>query len=211
MRATLLAVALYYGLAPGLAAQARPVVRVELEEEDIPTARVSLHGLLDDDRFLSAMESGFPLYIEYRVELRESRSLWDRTVAAVDWEFVVLYDPVRRRYRVEYREGTDYLPDVTALRERLEDVYPVRELQPDRPGEYYFNAVVNATTLTDEDVDEVFAWLRGEGADSLPRDRPGFVTRTARKLLVRVAPLPRMEIEGKSEKFEQREQREQQG
>ncbi|UCG85668.1 MAG: DUF4390 domain-containing protein [Gemmatimonadota bacterium] len=205
MQATLLAVALYCALAPGAVAQARPVVRVELEEEEIPTARVSLHGLLDDDRFLSAMESGFPLYLEYRVELREARSLWDRTVAAVDWQFVVLYDPVRRRYRLEYHDGTDYLPDVTALSQRLEDVYRIHELQPDRPGEYYFAAVVNATTLTDEDVDEVFAWLRGEGADSLRRDRPGFVTRTARKLLVRVAPLPRMQIEGKSDKFEHRE------
>jgi hypothetical protein len=150
------------------------------------------------------MESGFPLYIEYRVELRESRSLWDRAVDRLDWEYVVLYDPVRMRYRVEYVDGTEYLPDVTALQRRLEDVWPVSELQPDRPGEYYFNATVTVTTLTDEDVDEVFAWLRGEEADSLSRDRPGFVTRTARKLLVRVAPLPRVEIEGKSQKFEQR-------
>ena len=202
MRATYLVVALYFALVPGLVGQARPVVRVELEEDEIPTARVSLHGLLDDDRFLSAMESGFPLYIEYRVELRESRSLWDRKVGRLEWEYVVLYDPVRMRYRVEYVDGTDYLPDVSALRQRLQDVYPVSGLQPDQPGEYYFNAVVTVTTLTDEDVDEVFAWLRGEAADSLSRDRPGFVTRTARKLLVRVAPLPRMEIEGKSEKFE---------
>jgi hypothetical protein len=179
-------------------------VRVELEEEEIPAARVSLHGLLDDDRFLSAMESGFPLYIEYRVELRESRSLWDRTVDRWESQYVVLYDPVRMRYRVEYFDGTEYLPDVAALTQRLEDVYRVSELQPDQPGEYYYNAVVTVTTLTDADVDEVFAWLRGEDADSLPRDRPGFVTRTARKLLVRVAPLPRMEIEGRSDKFEQR-------
>jgi hypothetical protein len=204
VRATYLAVALYIALVPGLTGQARPVVRVELEEDEIPTARVSLHGLLDDDRFLSAMESGFPLYIEYRVELRESRSLWDRTVDRLEWQYVVLYDPVRLRYRVEYFDGTDYLPDVSALRQRLQDVYPVSGLQPDQPGEYYFNAVVTVTTLTDEDVDEVFAWLRGEDADSLSRDRPGFVTRTARKLLVRVAPLPRMEVEGKSDKFEHR-------
>ncbi len=204
MRSTYLAVALLLGLVPALTGQARPIVRVELEEDEIPTARVSLHGLLDDDRFLSAMESGFPLYIEYRIELRESRSLWDRTVDRLEWEYVVLYDPVRIRYRVEYVDGTEYLPDVTALQGRLEDVWPVSELQPDQPGEYYFNATVTVTTLTDEDVDEVFAWLRGEEADSLSRDRPGFVTRTARKLLVRVAPLPRVEIEGKSQKFEQR-------
>lgn len=206
MRTTFVAFALCYALVAEVAGQARPVVRIELEEKENQTARVSLHGLLEDNRFLSAMESGFPLYVEYRVELRESRSLWDRTVAAVDWEFVVLYDPVRRRYRVEYFEGTDYLPDVDALRERVEAPYPVTELQPDGPGSYYFSAVVNATTLTDEDVDEVFAWLRGEGADSVSRDRPGFVTRTARKLLVRVAPLPRMQIEAKSEKFEHRQQ-----
>lgn len=203
MRATLLAVALCCLLVPCVTGQARPVVRVDLEVDEIATARVSVHGLLNDERFLSAMESGFPLYVEYRVELREARSLWDRTVDAVEWEYVVLYDPVRRRYRLEYRDGTEYIPDAAALSQRLEDVYPVDELQPDSPGRYYFAAVVNATTLTDEDVDEVFAWLRGEGADSLPHDRPGFLTRAARKLLVRVAPLPRVELEGKSEKFEQ--------
>ena len=87
---------------------------------------------------------------------------------------------------------------------KTQAVKAVSELQPDEPGEYYFNATVTVTTLTDEDVDEVFAWLRGEGADEVSRDKPGLVTRTARKLLVRVAPLPRVEIEGKSEKFEQR-------
>jgi hypothetical protein len=48
-------------------------------------------------------------------------------------------------------------------------------------------------------VDEVFAWLKGE-SEGAPH-RPGFVTRTARKLLIQVAPLPRIAVEGRSAEF----------
>jgi hypothetical protein len=57
--------------------------------------------------------------------------------------------------------------------------------------------------LTDEDVDEVYAWLRGDEADTT-RHRPGLIARAARKLLVEVAPLPRLDLEGRTEDFEER-------
>jgi hypothetical protein len=175
-------------------------VRVELSGDEVPVASVSVVGLLADERFLSAMESGFPLHVEYTVELRESRSMWDRTVSKVQWDYVVLFDPVRERYQLEFSEGTEIVRDRVVLRQRLEAVVPVA-LSPDQDGDFYYKAIVDARTLDDDDVDEVFAWLKGEDIDSLRQDRPGILTRTARRLLVRMAPLPRVSLEGRSTKF----------
>jgi hypothetical protein len=190
-------------LTPVFVAQDRARVRVELSSAEVPEAYVTLHDLLSDDRYLRAMESGFPLHLQYAVDLREARSLWDRTVVRVEWEFVVLYDPVRERFVVEDSAGTAVVPNPRMLRQALASVYEVG-LEPDDDGEFYYRAVVSVRTLDDEDVDEVFAWLKGESADSLRRRRPGLVTRTARRLLVRVAPLPRVTVEGRSEKFRYR-------
>jgi len=183
-----------------LSGQVDAEVRVELSGDDMPVALVRVTGLLADDRFLSAMESGFPLHVEYTVELRESRSMWDRTVRSVQWDYVVLFDPVRERYRLEFSEGTEIVHDRAALRQRLETVVPV-EMAPDKDGDFYYKAIVNARTLDDEDIDEVFAWLKGEDVDSLRQRRPGLLTRTARRLLVRMAPLPRASLEGRSDTF----------
>ncbi len=180
--------------------QERARVQATLHGIGTPEAHVAVQDLLADHRFLGAMESGFPLYLEYRVELRQSRSLWDRTVAVEEWEFVILYDPVRDRYVVEDAGGTEIVPTRDLLEERLASVYVVR-MQPDREGEFHYRASVNARTLSDDDVDEVFAWLKGENVDSVPRDRPGLFTRVVRRLAVQVAPLPSADLEGRTGDF----------
>lgn len=200
MRPAVIALACTCGLVAIAAGQTRPTVNAELAGNGSTVVNVVLRDLLGDDRFLNAMESGFPLYVEYRVELKQPRSLWDRTVAGVEWEYVVLYDPVRHRFNLEDAEGTEILQDRDALRRRLERVYVV-DLEPDVEGEYYYRASVGARTLSDEDVDEVFAWLKGEDVDAERRQRPGLITRTARRLLVQVAPLPRLELDDETRKF----------
>ena len=82
---------------------------------------------------------------------------------------------------------------------RLARAYQVT-LNPDGPGRYHYQASITARTLSDKDVDEVYAWLRGEAADST-RPRPGLLTRTARKLLVQVAPLPRVTLDARTDDF----------
>jgi hypothetical protein len=185
----------------GLVGQAGPTVRVELAGRDPPVAIVSMLGLVDDDRFQSAMRSGFPLYVEYRVRLRQSRSLWDRTVSEAVLEYVILYDPVRQRFVLEDADGTEIFPDLEALRGLERRVVRFQGFDVGGPGEFYFHAAVSARTLEDEDVDEVFGWLKGEHPDSIRRNRPGIVTRAARRLLVQVAPLPRVTLEAETERF----------
>ena len=200
MRLALLAAACALGLSHGLKAQASSGLALVLSGDSPPAVTVTVAEVLTDDRFIGAMESGFPLYVEFRVELRQPRSLWDRTVARTVWERVVLYDPVRTRYVLEDPDGTEIVADRAALERRLAGPWPVR-LAPDSDGRFYYRAVVRARTLSDADVDEVFAWLKGEDVEAVETRRPGFFTRAARRLLVEVAPLPSMELQARSEGF----------
>jgi Domain of unknown function (DUF4390) len=198
-----LAAALVCSLTLGgsLTAQDRPRLEVSLSDSTpMPEARVSVRALLSDERFLRALESGFPLYLEYHVELRQSRALFDRRVSEWSINYVVLYDPVRDLYVVEDPNGSTTLTSVAALRRRLATVY-VFDARPDASGRFHYRARLNARTLSDEDVDEVFAWLKGEYHDSVPVERPGFLARTARSLLIKVAPLPQMELEARTPDF----------
>ena len=107
MRSELVAIAGAIALGSGLTAQEQIAVSVELSAASVPEAYIRLNGLIADDRFVSAMESGFPLYVAFSVELRQPRSLWDRTVDRASWEYVVLWDPVRERFVLEDPAGTE--------------------------------------------------------------------------------------------------------
>lgn len=192
LRLAVLLAGLLAGQAQG---QERPALRLDLLGSGPVDALVSVRRLLAEPRFLSALESGFPLYLEYQVTLRESRSWHDRTVGEpLVWEYVVLYDPVRERFRVETPDSAESPLDRDALGRRLERVYRVL-LEPDRAGSFYYAAQVTARTLSDQDVDETFAWLRGTSGG------PGLLDKLARRLLVEVAPLPRLKLNGSSALF----------
>jgi hypothetical protein len=117
---------------------------------------------------------------------------------------VVFFDPVRELYVVEAPEVTEQFSTLPDLRNRVAQRYRIETLHPTDPGRYYYSATVNARTLSDSDIDEVFAWLKGEQGDSTEFERPGFVTRAARRLLVRVAPLPRVTLENRTGDFTRR-------
>jgi hypothetical protein len=168
--------------------------------DGVPRVTVQMTHLLDDSRFLNAMRSGFPLYVEYEIELRASRSNWfDPVIDRSYYEYVVVHDPVRETFVFEVAEGREEVSGETALRRKLETVYQF-ELTPDEEGTYYYAVSVSARTLSDEDVDEVFDWLKGENDTTAVRRR-GLVTRAARRLLVQMAPLPRRTMSEQTERF----------
>jgi hypothetical protein len=187
------------------AAQEAPRIEVDLRatDADPPRAAVRLHDLLADDRFVAAMRSGFPLYVALTVDLREERSLWDRTVDRWVWEYVVVHDPVRDVFVLEDPDGTEEIADRDALARAVSRVYLVG-LPSSKPGRFHYQASATARMLSDEDVDEVYAWLRGDDTRGTRRDRPGLLTRAARKVLVQVAPLPRVTLESRTEGFDVR-------
>lgn len=182
------------------AGQTAPSLVVTLQQTSPPGVHVSVRDLLANGEFLDALRSGFPLYMAYRVQLRRPQALWDRTVSDIVWEYVVLHDPVRDRFAVETADGSAILPDSAALARRLARVYAVG-LEPEGTGSFYYEAQVEARMLSDEDVDEAFAWLRAESGDSVRLRDPGLLARLGRRLLMRVTPLPRIRLQGRTEEF----------
>ncbi len=184
--------------------QDRPTLDVQLNDESrvVPALVVSLRDLLSDQRFLRAMHSGFPLYIEYHVDVRESRANWfDRSVVTHGWEFVILHDPVREIYIAEETQNTTELMTDRALADYLARTFVIEQLAPEGDGTFYYRVTVTARTLSDADVDEVFDWLKGHDTDSSAARSRSLLSRTARRLLVSVAPLPRLTISESSPRF----------
>ena len=180
--------------------QEEPSLQVRLSGATAPSVAVSMHDLLADGRFVQAMESGFPLYVEFTVELRESRALWDRRVSEVTWEYVVTFDPVRERFVLDDAQGTETIPSRDVLEDRLAQEYEL-QIGGEGDGPLYYAAVVEARTLEDSDVDEVYAWLQGEDVETRQTERPGPLIRAARRLLVAVASLPSIRLEAHSRMF----------
>lgn len=193
------AVALVTLLAAAPAAAQDPALVLDLLTGP-PRAAVSVRGLLDRRAFLDALESGFPLYMEYRVRLRRPQALRDRTIREEIWELVVVHDPVQDRYTLRTATSTEVIPDRSALGARLSRVAIVPFEGP-QGGEFYFDAMVTARMLSDEDVDEAFAWLRGEGADAKRAEDPGLLARLARRVLIQVTALPNVRLEARTGRF----------
>jgi hypothetical protein len=202
--------------APSLTAQANGGVTLSVslvpdasrKEGQLPEARVT--GLLEDDRWTSALLSGLPLRLHYRLELWRSRASWfDAVVRSIDWDVVVRREPLLDQYSVTTvllgRTRLQRYPDLNALGAALGVAYRIAVRASDE-GEYYYVATLSVSTLSDSDLDEMDRVMRGEtGAATDDNGNVGdAVSRSARRVLLRVAGLPIMRVEGKSATFKVR-------
>jgi len=200
-RSALAALAILPAVAAAALGQEGPALTVALRDATPPEIVVRFEGLFTRIEFLDALRSGFPLYVAHHAALRESQTFKDRTVDEFVWEYVVLFDPVRDRFALETGDGaTEVLPDRIALERRLAAAYVVG-LEPDGSGSFYYETTVEARTLSDEDVDEAFAWLRGANSDSVKLRDPGFFGRLARRVLVRLTTLPHVRLKARTAEF----------
>jgi hypothetical protein len=157
-------------------------------------------------RWLSALRSGLPVRLHYRVEVWRSRDGWFDTFARqAEWDVLVRHEPLLDQYtlltfvgaaRQERRYAT-----LDALGAALAFAYQVN-VRPTEPGRYYYAASLQVSTLSDSDLDELERFLagdlgRGEGGDNLG-DALG---RGATRLLLRLAGLPSLRLEARSERF----------
>jgi len=172
----------------------------------LPEARVA--GLLQDERWSSALLSGLPLRLHYRLELWRSRGSWfDASVRSVEWDVVVQREPLLDQYAVTTvllgRTRQQRYPDLDALGGAIGVSYRI-SVRAEGKGDYYYAATLQVSTLSDQDLDEMDRVLRGDpesdGASS--GDLGDAVGRAARRMVLRVAGLPLMRVEGKSATFE---------
>jgi uncharacterized protein DUF4390 len=184
------------------AAAQTPTLTVTLRSAAVP--RVQSTGLLADGRFVALMRSGFPLRLHYRLELWRVRASWfDQFVRETQWDAVARHDPLSDDF-VLIRTGGTVTRYATPeqLTAALEIPYTVT-LQPTASGRFYFICRLEVTTLNDTDLEELSRWLKGDvgpvvsGEGNLGEA----LARGAQRVLVRIAGLPRLRLEGRSPTF----------
>jgi hypothetical protein len=171
---------------------------------DGAVARVQAHGLLDDGRFIDLMRSGFPLRLHFRLELWHDRSGWfDRFVTGVEWDAVARLDPLADEYvLISYGGAVKRFATTTELDSALDVPYRVT-LESRESGRLYLVAHLDVTTLNDTDLEELARWLKGDvtPAVSGQENLGQALAHGAQRALVRIAGLPTLSLEGRSDDF----------
>lgn len=160
-----------------------------------------------NSRWLAALRSGLPVRLHYRVEVWRSREGWFDTFSRqAEWDVLVRHEPLLDQYtlftfvgsaRQERRYAT-----LDALGAALAFAYQVN-VRPNDAGRYYYAASLQVSTLSDSDLDELERFLAGdfaqeaEGGENLG-DALG---RGATRFLLRLAGLPSLRLEARSQRF----------
>jgi hypothetical protein len=187
-------------------------LRITLAQDSTPTGSrapiVRSENLLgSNSRWLSALRSGLPVRLHYRVEVWRSRDGWfDSFARQVEWDVVVRHEPLLDQYtlltfvgaaRQERRYAT-----LDALGAALAFAYQVN-VRPAEAGRYYYAASLQVSTLSDSDLDELERFLAGDlGRAAESGENLGdALGRGATRFLLRLAGLPSLRLEARSERF----------
>jgi hypothetical protein len=167
--------------------------------------RVQAEALLANGKFLGLMRSGFPLRLHYRLELWRTKSGWfDDHMSETAWDVVAHYDPLADDFVVVRTGGisTRYAR-LEALTQALQIPYKVTLAPKGGAGGYYYLCRLEISTLNDTDLQEVQQWLKGDVSPAVTghSDLTSAVVLGAQRMLVRIAGLPRLTLEARSETF----------
>jgi hypothetical protein len=167
----------------------------------------SEHLMGGDSRWLAALRSGLPVRLHYRVEVWRSRDGWfDIFARQAEWDVLVRHEPLLDQYtlltfvgpsRQERRYAT-----LDALGAALSFAYQVN-VRPAEEGRYYYAASLQVSTLSDSDLDELERFLAGDlGPETRGGENLGdALGRGATRFLLRLAGLPSLRLEARSERF----------
>jgi hypothetical protein len=157
-------------LPPRAAAQGAPGVRVDLAAaQGTRVPAVSATHILDDPPLQELMHNGFPVELNFRLELWRSGGMFNHLESSTHWEVLVQYlpDPYRPAYRILRRDGkqSEDFGAITSLDSAqavLAQPYRVR-LAPSHKGErYYYNVVLEVESLNASDLGELERWVHGD-------------------------------------------------
>ena len=150
-------------------------------------------NVLSDRNLRDLLHSGFPARLHYRLELWEAGGVFDNLRSQAEWDVIVRYNPLERRYSATRIEGDrvvslgsyDQLDGaVRAMGAPFQPALP----QPSRAGRYYYIAILDVEMLSVNDLSEVERWLRGELSPAFHGERnPGTaLSRGAQTLVTRL-------------------------
>jgi len=168
---------------------------------------VRARDLIEDGRWSAMLSSGFPIRMHFRVELWQDRGVWfDALRRQVEWDIVVRREPLLDQYTVNTitpaSVGERRYATLGALASALEYAYRIT-ISPSDDGEYYYTGVLGLATLSDSDLEELDRFLRGDlGSAAGGEESLGdAVSRGAKRLLLRLAGLPSLRLEARSDRF----------
>jgi hypothetical protein len=199
-------------LIPGVPLAAQGSAAVRLEAVLAATTRdpiVFTRNLLEDTPWLSTLRQGLPVRLQYRLETWRSREAWlDDVVRQLEWTIVVRHEPLLDQFTVT-RLGpgprfveTRRLGTAGALAAQLGLGYRF-PIAPKEPGRYYYAVTLSVVTLSESDLDKFERALRGE-LDA-GNSGGGSLAERARRLVLRLAGLPTLNLTAQSEQFEVRQ------
>lgn len=160
-----------------------------------------------NSRWLSALRSGLPVRLHYRVEVWRSREGWfDTFNRQAEWDVLVRHEPLLDQYTlftfVAARRQERRYATLDALGAALAFAYQVN-MQPTEAGRYYYAASLQVSTLSDSDLDELERFLAGDlGREDDGNENLGdALGRGATRFLLRLAGLPNLRLEARSDRF----------
>jgi hypothetical protein len=187
-------------------------LRVRLAQDSAPSGArapvVRAENLIGaNSRWLSALRSGLPVRLHYRVEVWRSREGWFDTFARqAAWDVLIRHEPLLDQYtlftfvgagRQERRYAT-----LDALGAALGFAYQVN-VRPNQSGRYYYAASLQVSTLSDSDLDELERFLAGdlEPEADTGENLGDVLGRGATRFLLQLAGLPSLRLEAQSDRF----------
>jgi hypothetical protein len=154
---------------------------------------VSSAGLLSDPSMRDLLANGFPARLHYRLERWSSGRWFDDLKAAFDWDVILKYDVLGKKYQVvrvvnNKSESLGEYPAVADAENAAEAAYRVAISLPKKGQRGYYNLLLDVETLSLTDLDEVNRWLRGELKPAVSgKKNPGTALgRGVRTLVVRL-------------------------
>lgn len=174
--------------------------------EEAPT--VSSAGLLADATMRDLLANGFPARLHYRLERWKVGRWFDDIQAASEWDVIVKYDVLGKRYQVarvanRRPESLGEYPAIEEAAAAAEAPYQTKIALPRKGQRGYYNLLLDVETLSLSDLDEVERWLRGELKPAVRGQKnPGTaLTRGLRTLVVRLLGGEKRHYEARSGTF----------
>jgi hypothetical protein len=197
--------------ASALGAQKKVRVDVVLPAEsawaDEPPA-VSSAGLLSDGSMRDLLSNGFPARLHYRLERWASGRWFDDLKATFDWDVIVKYDVLGKKYQVvrvvnKKAELLGDFPGADEAENAAEGPYRPAISLPSKGQRGYYNLLLDVETLSLSDLDEVERWLRGELKPAVSgKKNPGTALgRGVRTLVLRLLGGEKRHYEARTGKF----------
>ena len=128
---------------------------------------VASAGLLADAAMRDLLANGFPARLHYRLERWASGRWFDDLKAAFEWDVILKYDVLGKKYQVARVVNTraqslgEY-PTADAADDAVEAPYRPGISLPGKGQRGYYNLMLDVETLSLSDLDEVNRWLKGE-------------------------------------------------